>query len=457
MQFEHFVTTVSEGRSVLEHGEGDFVDARIESVRTLRFEADAGGFKNWREQYRLGAGTRVLRGTTWGFAAAEGPPNWRAMRNRAFNLAGAVGAGTSKNVTLAPVDPLDLLERDGDELRFPSPEDIRGLIEEARDILPGARSLLVRGQFHDGWRGVISSEGTRAVKPVRAGLLALSAVVPTFGGGVTTLPLYAGGAREHHVETIRAQLATARELVEQLASARHLSQWHGQVILSPQVAALLIHEAFGHLCEADRLPRNGGNAFRGMTVGIPALNIVDGADRRDLSGGELFDDEAVPCRSAPLVVEGRWEGLIHTRATASAFGVVPTGNARITAWSFQPLCRMRVTELACGPTDPADLLGEVRDGIYLDHAHGGHVRGARFRIQAATAWRIRSGRIVELLTDAVLVGNPLEVLAKICGVGSDKKITDGAGWCSRGDQVDLPVSMAAPTVLLREAEVAPAA
>lgn len=454
MQFAHFVTRVSEGRSILERGEGDFVDARIESVRTLRFEADLGGSKNWREQNRLGAGTRVLRGDTWGFAAMEGPPDWKAMRTRAVCLARAAGAGTTKNVTLAPVEPLSLLEQGTDELRFPSPEEVLGLIEEARDVLPSVRSLLVRGQFHDGWRGVISSEGALAVKPVRAGLIALSAVVPTFGGGVTTLPLYAGGARGCHVEAIRSQFVAARELAEQLASARRLSPSRGQVVLSPQIAALLIHEALGHLCEADRLPRNGGGRdLRGMAVGITSLNVVDCAERRGASGSELFDDEAVLCRPAPLIVAGRWEGLLHTRATASAFGVIPTGNARITAWSFQPLCRMRVTELACGPTDPGDLLGEVRDGIYLDHPHGGHVRGSRFRIQAATAWRIRSGRLVEPLTNAVLVGSPLEVLAKIGAIGSDQKLTDGVGWCSRGEQVDLPVSMAAPTVWLREAEL----
>ena len=45
---------------------------------------------------------------------------------------------------------------------------------------------------------------------------------------------------------------------------------------------------------------------------------------------------------SPLVVEGRWEGLLHTRTTAALSGHIPTGNARVTRGPFN---RWRECEL----------------------------------------------------------------------------------------------------------------
>ena len=91
------------------------------------------------------------------------------------------------------------------------------------------------------------------------------------------------------------------------------------------------------------------------------------------------------------------------------------------------------------------MLGGIK-GWCFDRPYGGQIRGARFRIQAATAWRIRNGQLAEPIADRILTGDPLNILRQICGIGSDSQVVDG--WAgAAGAPKDLPVSMAAPTVL----------
>ncbi|MFO1461648.1 MAG: TldD/PmbA family protein [Verrucomicrobiota bacterium] len=460
MNLSQFTSIVVDGSDCLLRLGYGFADARIDNAQTLAFEFADGECIRWHERHQVGSGIRVLRAGVFGFAAAEGPPAWRPQARRAWQLAGA-GATPAPTLggVLASVPALNALARvEPGEFEFPSAEEVQLLMKEARELFPDARWLKLRGQFRRGWRGIISSEGTKAIKPVHAAVLGLSIGVANGAGRTITLPLHAAGATGRLATMIRNQFASAKIIASQLATAKSSPADQGDVLLSPQMAALLVHEAFGHLCEADRFPPNRGKlAVLGTVVGSTALNISDHTRFSAASGAESFDDEGVPCEPSPLVVEGRWEGLLHTRTTAALSGHIPTGNARVTSWTFQPLARMRTTEIAAGGCDPKQMLGGIKDGVFLDRPYGGQIRGARFRIQAATAWRIRNGQLAEPIADRILTGDPLNILRQICGIGSDSQVVDGVGWCRRGAQGDLPVSMAAPTVLVREAETEPVA
>jgi predicted Zn-dependent protease len=68
---------------------------------------------------------------------------------------------------------------------------------------------------------------------------------------------------------------------------------------------------------------------------------------------------------------------------------------------------------------------------------------------------IRAGELAESYAGAILVEKPLAILREIEAIGKDQKLIDGLGKCSREGQKDLPVSMVAPTILLRQACIEP--
>ncbi|WP_363168313.1 TldD/PmbA family protein [uncultured Lamprocystis sp.] len=336
-------------------------------------------------------------------------------------------------------------------------ERIWGLIERAKLAVPGSSHVRVRTLLETGWRGVVSSEGTLAARPLTRVSLALTIPVLAKGGRIVPVLLACAtsGSRDL-VGDVLGKLEGSLPLLDRLCSALPVQPTRCPVVLSPACAGYFIHETFGHLCEADRVPpRHREGLPLGHSVGPPDLDIWDRGDLADASGSLPFDDEGVPCRPVVLVDGGRWVGLLHSRATAGAFHVPPTGNARVTSFRFAPLCRMRVTELRPGRHESDDLFAGVADGIYIDFPYGGHVRSARFHLTAMDVRRIHAGKLVEPFAGAVLIGEPLAMLRDIDAIGQDQQLIDGLGTCSREDQRDLPVSMLAPSIRLREACVVP--
>jgi len=254
-----------------------------------------------------------------------------------------------------------------------------------------------------------------------------------------------------------SRLNTAQELVSRLSVATPVQVNDCPIVLGPACTAYLIHEAFGHLCEADRVAALHRDKLPlGATIGPPNLEIWHRADVAGASGSIPFDDEGVPTQSTVLVYEGRWVGLLHSRETASVFGMKPTGNARITSFRFPPLPRMRVTELKPRARSPEDIIREVSDGLYLDWPYAGQVRGPHFLLYALDVRRIRAGKLAEPCAPGILIGTPLTILRQIDAIGNDQRLIDGLGTCSRQDQKDLPVSMLAPTIRLQRACIYPA-
>ncbi|NER02188.1 MAG: hypothetical protein F6K17_05845, partial [Okeania sp. SIO3C4] len=69
------------------------------------------------------------------------------------------------------------------------------------------------------------------------------------------------------------------------------------VLLDPYMAGVFIHEAFGHLSEADSIyenPQMEELLKLGKPIGTKKLNVIDDATIDGLSGSIKYDDEGVP-------------------------------------------------------------------------------------------------------------------------------------------------------------------
>ena len=91
------------------------------------------------------------------------------------------------------------------------------------------------------------------------------------------------------------------------------------VVLDPYLAGVFIHEAFGHLSEADFVyenPRMQELLTIGKPLGIKQLNVIDDATLPDLPGTMKYDDEGVPGQRKYLIKDGVLTQRLHSRETA---------------------------------------------------------------------------------------------------------------------------------------------
>ena len=227
------------------------------------------------------------------------------------------------------------------------------------------------------------------------------------------------------------------------------------VICDPAHTGLFVHEAFGHLSEADDLYKNQGFLEAmplGRELGKPILNIYDTGDILTSRGGLIYDDEGVACRRAELVKEGKLVGRLHSRWSAAmleAEGAKPTGSARAINYVFPPIVRMRNTSIGPGESAFEDMIKDIELGVYAVGSAGGQTNGEMFNFGASYGVMIRNGKLAELVRDVKLMGNVFTTLANIDMIGNDPQARNSPGGCGKGAQAPLPTSGECPHIRIQ--------
>jgi TldD protein len=227
------------------------------------------------------------------------------------------------------------------------------------------------------------------------------------------------------------------------------------VVIDPILTGLFVHEAFGHLSEADMAYENP-DLLEVMTIGRqfgPAeLQIFDGAAPEGHRGSYFYDDEGTPATTTQLIKDGILVGRLHSRETAGKLEESPTGNARCLNYHYNPIVRMTNTWIERGKTPVADLFTGIKEGVYARNWLGGMTNGEMFTFSAGEAWMIRNGEIAEPVKDVTLSGNVFQTLADIEAIGYDF-YWDESGGCGKGGQNGLPVGCGGPSLRIRDVVV----
>jgi len=253
-------------------------------------------------------------------------------------------------------------------------------------------------------------------------------------------------ALEHEalVETV-AQRAVG------LLSAPRVKGGRYTVVCNPRLAGVFVHEAFGHLSEADFVyanPKAQEMMVLGRRFGQDILTIVDDGSIPGLRGSHRYDDEGTPTGRAELIKNGVLVGRLHSRETAAKMGESPTGNARATGYRYPPIVRMTNTFVEAGETSFEDMIRDIDLGIYACNAFGGQTALESFSFSSAYAYMIRNGHIAEMVRDVILSGNLFVTLEHIDAIGNDFQWAE-LGNCGKG-QGGLPVTMGAPHIRIRD-------
>lgn len=227
------------------------------------------------------------------------------------------------------------------------------------------------------------------------------------------------------------------------------------VVIDPILSGLFVHEAFGHLSEADMAYENP-DLLEVMTLGRQfgpdTLQIFDGAAPPGHRGSYFYDDEGTPATTTQLIKDGVLVGRLHSRETAGKLDEPATGNARCLNYHYPPLVRMTNTWIERGTTPVADLFSGIEEGVYANNWRGGMTNGEMFTFSAGEAWMIRKGKLAEPVRDVTLSGNVFTTLADIEAIGDDF-YWDESGGCGKGGQSGLPVGCGGPSLRIRNVVV----
>jgi len=223
------------------------------------------------------------------------------------------------------------------------------------------------------------------------------------------------------------------------------------VVLGPGWPGILLHEAVGHGLEGD-FNRKGSSAFAGLIgqrVAARGVTVVDDATLPDRRGSLAVDDEGTPAQRTTLIEDGILTGLMQDRQNARLMGMAPTGNARRESYAHAPLPRMTNTLMLGGEADPADLVAEIKDGLYAVGFGGGQVdiTSGKFVFSCTEAYRVSNGRIGAPVKGATLIGDGPTALRHIRGLGDDMALDPGIGNCGKAGQW-VPVGVGQPSVLI---------
>jgi TldD protein len=220
------------------------------------------------------------------------------------------------------------------------------------------------------------------------------------------------------------------------------------VVLAPELAGMLAHEAMGHPCEADAVLAGAVTAdLLGQQVASELVSMVDVA--HTWRGEEVMipvyaDDEGTPASDVWMIDKGQLKGFMHSRETAARLGHAATGNARAYNPGDEPLIRMRNTAIVPGQSRLQQMIEEVDNGYLLLKTGNGQADATtEFMFGITLAYEINQGKLGRAVRDTTVSGSAIKVLKSVDAV-SDDMHWSCSGYC--GKKQPMVVSMGGPAL-----------
>jgi len=427
----------------------DYVEVRVQEGVGASIHFAGKELEDIGERTQRGGCVRVLAGGGWGFATFDDLDQVDRYARMALEQAQLVGGETFR---LAPVEPIQASYRspvDTDPADVPLADKHAMCRRYNEAILRHDRIQTSAVIYRDGHATTCfaNSEGSFIEQTyVFCGIVV--AAIAVDGANIQRAREDNGDLRGFDKVTGMDEACekVVQRAIESL-DARPVQAGSHTVILDPRLCGVFIHEAFGHLSEADFLyenPRMAEIMRIGRRFGPDMLNITDDGALEGEAGFIAYDSEGVPGARTPLIKNGVLAGRLHSRETAAKMGEEPTGNARAISYRHPPIVRMTNTFMEPGETPLDEMLQETPDGIYAVGFLGGQTNKEMFTFSAEEAYRIRGGKIAEKIRDVVLTGNVFKTLQDIDRIGDDRSMYGGLGGCGKKGQSPLRVGDGGP-------------
>jgi len=437
----------------------DYIEIRIENKETTFIHFQGNKLEKINCSQQIGGNVRVLVKGGWGFISFNQFEDIEEKIEEAIVVANLVGREKSKLAFVPPVSEIIKKKLDKD-FRQVSLREKKKLIENYNNIIMKFHPKIQSSDvvYSDRFSTIYfaNSEGSY-IEQEKPFISIRFTAIAREGDNVQIAVESIGTARGFEtMERISPRVQRAASRAINLLKAEPVEGGEYTVILDQILSGVFIHEAFGHLSEADFLyedERMKRLMKLGKKFGPPELNIVDDGSIPDLLGSAKYDDEGVKTKKNYLIKEGILTGRLHSRETAAKMGEEPTGNARALSYQYKPIVRMTNTFIENGAYSLKDLLSGIKKGIYAKDCYGGMTTFEMFTFSAGEGFMIRDGKIAEPVKDVVLSGNLFTTLLNIEGIGNDLKLVENGGGCGKAGQSPLPVVSGSPHLRIKNVVV----
>jgi TldD protein len=406
-----------------------------------------------------GASVRIQHDGYWGFAAMTGPSEAavvQRLKDQALRNAQALAAfGTKPAHALPggayqgrhvfrgkpPIAQAELVQR------------LEVLHAWCRQRYPRVTSVRLRAEEERHTKQVDNSLGSDALTGIERGAFSVALTMAGADGAPVELgePFSAKGGLadlELSPEGLQPRLDALYGHLQAKAEAVPARGGIHTIVMAPDLAGILAHEAMGHPCEADLVL--GGAVTRDLVGRRVASDLVGMIDVAHTFRGEetmvpvYCDDEGTPAQDAVLIERGILKGFMSSRETAAQLGIAATGSARAYAPADEPLVRMRNTVILPGDSRLEDMIAGVDDGYYLMRTSNGQADSTtEFMFGITLGYEIRGGKLGRAIRDTTVSGSAIKVLQSVDAVSSDVD-WNAAGYC--GKKQVMVVSMGGPAL-----------
>jgi TldD protein len=441
----------------LKQSKADYTEIRIENKETCRVAFRGRDLETANANIDKGGMVRCLiRNQGWGVATFNDLDDLVAMVDQAYQCA-RVGT-VPEPIELTPAEPVEcvttpMLNRDFRDVPL---SEKKTLAERYNQILLGYNNRIVDTQsiYSDVFTHLTlaNSEGTYIEQDKPSVVIGAFATARDGDNIQQAHEVYSSTLGFEYVLDKDMLVRKAAIRAVELLNARSVQAGQYPVVIDQMLAGVFIHEAFGHLSEADFVyenPKAREMMTFGHRFGQSILNVYDDGSIPNVRGTTLYDDEGTPARCNWLIKDGVLVGRLHSRQTAAKMGETATGNARAVNYRFAPIVRMTNTAIDNGTATFDDLIKDIKLGIYACDAYGGETQLENFSFSSGYAYMIRDGRIAEMVKDVSLAGNLFTTLGNIDLIGNDFKWLNTGGGCGKNGQFPLPVGMGAPHIRIQ--------
>jgi TldD protein len=445
---------LTEVASVLSKLSCDYAEARISAGTTTTIILSGESVDTMSSGESISGSVRVLNSGSWGFVAFNDLRDFERFAKRGIEISSRVAREERSGITSSPSIRFRYKTPVNKDFSQVSLEEKFNLAERYNRILRSSKFIqTTRTTYRDleSQYLYMNSEGSQAIYDKSFCGISFNSVakdgnvIEPFGDSI------AGYGGFDIVENREDMAERVSKVAIDLLSAEPVDGGKYNIVIDQKLAGVFIHEAFGHLSEADFVYEN--DRMReimtlGRRFGPEELNVIDDGSIPELPGFIPFDDEGIVPERTSLIENGLLTARLHSRETAFKMKEKTTGNARAISTLSEPIVRMTNTYIDNGTGSREEIFDVAGDGIYAVDVIGGQTNLEMFTFSAGYGYKIENGRITSMLRDIVLSGNVFQTLNNIKMIGDDKRMYGGLGGCGKGGQGPLPVSFGGPHILI---------
>ncbi|HQZ33663.1 MAG TPA: TldD/PmbA family protein [Ilumatobacteraceae bacterium] len=435
----------------------DFAEVYAEDKRSTSVAFDDGRVEQVTSGRDRGAGIRVVKGDTTGFAhTADLSESGLRAAAEAAAAAASQGDGGTRTIALTRgvdrvVSPVRLFP---DEVKKADKVALLLRMDEAARGAGGA-IVQVSAGYGDSRKHVLiaNTDGVFVTDQQVRTLIRVSAVADGDGGmqtGYQSAGQTMGFELFDSVDVEDLARDAARIAITKL-NARPAPSGALPVVIKQGSGGVLFHEACGHGLEADLIAK-GGSVYRGKQgelVASPLVTLVDDGTMAGEWGAIAYDDEGHASQYNVLIENGVLTEYMWDYLRARNDGRPQSGNGRRQSYQHLPMVRMTNTYVLNGTEEPDDIVRATDYGVYVAKLGGGSVNTASgdFVFGMTEAYLIENGEITAPLREGNLIGNGPQVLLDIDLLGNDFAMGN-PGTCGKDGQ-GVPVGDGQPTLRVK--------